>query len=342
MGFTLDDIAKHVNGKLHGNAGLEISGANTLDKASASEIAFISQKKYIEMLKESGAGAVLMSEIYVDEYEGNRIVTDNPHVSFASVAALFNACEFAGTGIHSSASIAESATLGEDVAIGANAVIGPGAMLGANVSIAAGCYIGRDVVVGEGTLCYPNVVIHCATVIGENCIFHSGSIIGGDGFGYARDGSQWIKVPQLGKVIIGDNVEIGSSSTVDRGALDDTILGDRVKIDNLVQIGHNVTIGEDTIIAAGSGVAGSTHIGKRCSFGGMSGVYGHLQIVDDVEIAARSSVTKSIRNAGIYSSGIRVDTLAKWQKNIARLYQLDELARRIKMLERTIKKLGQE
>ena len=339
MGFTLSELSERIAGNLVGDPEVVISGVASLDNAGAADLAFISQNKYRSLLKKSKAGVVILNSNFDYDYSGNKIIVSNPHVCFARIARLFdNPPPGPSIGIDDSANIDKSAKLGVDVSIAQNAVIESGAVLAANVIVGPGCYIGANVQIGEGAIIYANVVIHHSCKIGRECILHSGCVIGGDGFGYAKEDSQWIKVPQLGRVILGNEVEVGSNSTIDRGALGDTVIGDRVKIDNLVQIGHNVEIGEDTVIAAGAGISGSVLIGKRCGLGGQVGIFGHLEISDDVEVGARSTVSKSINKAGIYSSSIRADRLNKWQKNVARLQQLDDMVKRIKVLERKIKK----
>ena len=343
MGFTLSELSERFAGDLVGDPEVVISGVASLDNAGATDLAFISRNKYRNLLKNTRAGVVILSSDFASDCSGNKIVVSNPHACFAYIAKLFDdPPSGSSTGIDDSAYIDKSAKLGAGVSIAQNAVIEPGVVLAANVVVGPGCYIGANAQIGEGTVLYANVTIHHSCKTGRECILHSGCVIGDDGFGYAKEDNQWIKVPQLGHVILGNEVEVGSNSTIDRGALDDTVIGDRVKIDNLVQIGHNAEIGEDTVIAAGVGIAGSARIGKRCAFGGQSGIFGHLEITDDVEIAARSMVTKSIKKKGAYSSSIRVDRLDNWQKNIARLYQLDDLAKRIKILEKELQKNRQE
>ncbi|MDH5649294.1 MAG: UDP-3-O-(3-hydroxymyristoyl)glucosamine N-acyltransferase [Gammaproteobacteria bacterium] len=342
MRFTLGELAEQVGGVLKGDPAVSITGIASLETAGPSDITFVVSKKYAELLGETRAGAVLVNKQYSETFSGNSIAVDNPHVAFARIAELFVDDDLHYPGVGPGAVIDESAVIGNNVSIGENVVIKSGVTVADGAIIGAGCYVGKNASIGQGSRLYPGVTVHHTCVVGARCILHTGCVIGGDGFGYAKQGTRWIKVPQLGKVILGDEVEIGTNTTVDRGALDDTRIGDRVKIDNLVQIGHNVLLGEDTIIAAGAGVAGSARIGKRCAFGGQCGIFGHLEITDDVEIAARSMVTKSIKKAGVYSSGIRVDSLEKWQKNAARLYQLDEMAKRIKVLENELKALKKE
>jgi UDP-3-O-[3-hydroxymyristoyl] glucosamine N-acyltransferase len=237
--------------------------------------------------------------------------------------------------------IAPGAQIGPGAEIGAHAVVETEAVIGARVVIGAGVYVGRRAVLDDDCRIYPHVTIGEACVLGRRCIVHPGAVIGSDGFGYAQDGARWVKTPQLGRVVIGDDVEIGANTTIDRGALGDTVIGNGVKLDNLIQIAHNVEISDDTAIAACVGIAGSTRIGKRCMIAGQVGIVGHIEIADDVHVTGATVVSHSIREPGTYSSGTPLETYQSWLKNAVRMRQLDEMARRLKRLEQKIAELSE-
>lgn len=339
MTYTLGELAERAGGTVEGDASVEISGIETLDNAESNQISFLSDKRYKADLARTKAGAVIMNQESSEAYTGNKLISSNPRLVLAFVSSLFAQRDNNFTGHHPTSVLGKNIKLGRNVVICAHAIVEEGAHLEDNVYIGPGSYVGHDVTIGAGTLIDANAVIHRRCHIGKDCIIFSGAVIGADGFGYAKDHDRWVKIEQLGSVRIGNNVEIGANSTVDRGAVGDTIVEDGVKIDNLVQVGHNVRLGENTIIASGAGVAGSAKIGKRCAIGGMSGIYGHITIADDVTIGAVSMVSKSIKEAGTYSSGIRAERINNWQKNEARLYQLDEMARGIRDLMKRIEQL---
>lgn len=341
MGHDLAQLAKLCGGRVNGDGTIIISSVAPIDTAGPDQVAYLELSEYQHCLETTKAGAVLLTEENAKEYSGNAIIVSNPRLGFAILAQKLHPSQRVQPGIHPSAQVSSGASISSSAWIGPNVVVGRDAEIADHVSIGAGCYLGESVSIGSGTILHANVSINAHCIIGEECIFQPGVVIGGDGFGYVADArSQWIRIPQIGKVIISDRVELGANTTVDRGALKDTEIHSGVKIDNLVQIGHNVIVGENTIIAAGAGIAGSAIIGKRCSIGGQAGVMGHLEIGDDVAIAGKSMVSKSISGPGIYSSSLRVDVLKKWQKNQARIYQLDEMARRLGRLEKEIKKLS--
>ncbi|HEX19954.1 MAG TPA: UDP-3-O-(3-hydroxymyristoyl)glucosamine N-acyltransferase [Acidiferrobacteraceae bacterium] len=312
MTIRLAELAEKVNGHIKGDGEELITSVATLENATSGQISYIAEKKYIPLLKQTRASAVILSEHVADQFTGNALIMDNPRLGFAIIAQLLSPIQDIIKGIHPSACIDEAATIDPDVSIGPQCVIGP------HVRIGSGCII------------YPNVTIQAGVQVGQECVIHAGVVIGADGFGFTKDQDQWVKVPQLGTVVIGNQVEIGANTTIDRGALENTIIEDGVKLDNLVQIAHNVHIGENTAIAACTGIAGSTSIGKRCTVGGQATILGHLQIVDDVHITASSLVTGSINKAGKYSSSIPAISGREWNKNVARLLKLDQLMRILK------------
>ena len=338
MAVTLAELAKRFHCELRGDAGVEIDGVASLASAGPRSIAFVSNPAYLPQLAHTKAGAVLLCAADAAGYAGNALITSNPHLSFARILAYLHPEPCHAPGVHASALIDPGARLAASVAVAALAVIESGAILGERVYIGPGCHIGSEVHIGDDSRLVGRITVVQGCRIGKRAVIHAGVVIGSDGFGFARDGVRWEKVRQLGRVIIGDDVEIGANTTIDRGAMDDTIIGDGVKLDNLIQIAHNVQIGEHSALAACVGIAGSAKIGKRCAIGGQAGVLGHLEIADDVQIAATSLVTGSISTPGMYSSSIPAEPVALWRKNVARLRQLDNVVRRLMKLERKIPK----
>ena len=331
--YTLAHLAELLDAKLIGDGQCEITGLATLQNAEPGQLSFLSNPSYVGQLKSSKASAILIDKKYLDSCPGNKLVTVIPYVSFAKATALFNNSPIPPAGVHESASVDASAVLGKNVSISANAVIAANVSLGDDVVIGAGCYVGENVILGKACKLHSNVTLYHGVVLGKNVKIHSGSVVGADGFGFAFDGSKSIKIYQLGGVKIGDDVEIGAGSTIDRGALEDTEIGNGVKIDNQVQIGHNCKIGEHTIICGCAGIAGSVTIGKYCIMGGGSGVVGHISIADRVQVSAMSLVSQSISEPGIYSTGTIQAKTSQWKRNAIRFQQLDSIAKRLKEIE---------
>lgn len=333
--MRLEEIVSLLGGELIGDASVEIERVAPLERAGQGDIAFISNPKYVAGLAKCKAAAVILTKAVSDKTELTRIVTPDPYIFYARVAQLLNPVLKPPAGIHRSAVV--DAVLPESVSVGACAVIEHDASIGEDVVIGAGCFIGRGVCIGRGSHLHPNVSVYPGAVIGERCVVHSGAVISSDGFGYARDrDGSWVKIPQVGRVLIGDDVEIGSNTTVDRGALDDTVIANGVKLDNLIQIAHNVRLGENTAMAGHSGVAGSTTIGARCMIGGQAGISGHLEICDDVMVSGCTLVPKSIKNPGVYTSNLPLQTHTDWVKNFSHLRHLDALAKRVRELEKLL------
>ncbi len=335
--FRLDELVARFGGELIGDGGLAVGRVATLDQAGAGDLAFLANRKYVARLKDCRASAVIVAPDARDLTELPRIVTADPYAYFARVAQLFNPPQLPPPGVHRAATV--EADLPPSVSVAAGASVASGARIGENVVIGPGCHIGRDAVIGAGSWLHANVTIYHGCVIGERCILHAGAVIGADGFGFARerDGS-WLKIPQVGRVLIGDDVEVGANTTIDRGALDDTVIGNGVKLDNQIQIAHNVRIGERTAVAGCVGIAGSTSIGARCMIGGQAGIIGHLSIADDVVISAGTLVTKSIHRAGVYTANLPVQNHPDWVKNFAHLRHLDAMVDRIRALEQRLDK----
>jgi len=338
--YSLSEIVAQLGGRVLGDAGVRISQIATLEKAQPDQISFLTNSKYRGQLASTRAGAVILGEADADATGLPRIISDNPYAYFARVSALLNPLPEAKPGIHPTAVIGAGAKIDATASIAATAVIGEGARIGAFSVIGAGCCIGANVVVGSHARLYPHVLIYHGCVIGDNLIAHSGTVIGSDGFGFALDAGRWIKIQQIGRVVIGNDVEIGANTTIDRGALDDTVIGDGVKLDNQIQIAHNVHIGAHTAIAGCVGIAGSTTIGRYCRIGGSAGILGHLQIADHVEIAAFTLIGKSIREAGSYAAIFPFAKADDWRRNAVHLRHLDDLVQRVKTLEQELRAIN--
>ncbi|MGO2010899.1 MAG: UDP-3-O-(3-hydroxymyristoyl)glucosamine N-acyltransferase [Pseudoalteromonas sp.] len=332
--YTLSQIAELLGAELHGDGALEIGKIATLANAHSGHIAFLANKKYRPQLLDTKATAVILSPADAEYFDGNKIIVANPYVSYAKLAQFMDTTPRAAqAGIHARAVIHDSANIGNNVGIAAGAVIEAGAEIADDVQIGAGCFIGANAKLGKGTKLWANVSVYHDVEIGADCLFQSGAVIGSDGFGYANEQGQWIKIPQLGRVIIGNKVEIGAGTTIDRGALDDTILHDNVIIDNQCQIAHNVEIGSGTAIAGCTVVAGSTVIGRNCQIAGLVGINGHMNICDGVIITGMSMVTKAITEPGVYSSGLPHLSNKEWRRSIAHIRNLGDMKERIKALE---------
>lgn len=336
--YTLSELAEKVNAELVGDASCQIHSIATLSNAKPGAISFLSNPHFRRQLATTKASAVIVSGPDRENLRTNGLIAEDPYVTYAKVATLLHPYVNNKKGIHQSAVVDPGAHIDPTAWIGPCTVVENNAHVGPNCQIGPGCYIGEDVHIGADSRLVAKVTLCPQSQVGKRAIFHPGVVIGSDGFGLANDHGKWIKIPQVGRVVIGDDVEIGSNTTVDRGAIEDTVIEDGVKIDNLVQIAHNVHIGAHTVLAGQVGIAGSAKIGKHCALGGKVGVVGHLEVVDHVIITGRSMVAHSITEPGTYSSGMPADTAAKWRKNVARFRQLDELAKTVKRLEKQLKK----
>ncbi|MBW8077993.1 MAG: UDP-3-O-(3-hydroxymyristoyl)glucosamine N-acyltransferase [Gallionella sp.] len=337
--YRLDDIAARLGGRVLGDGSVTVTQVATLEAATDTQISFLTNSKYRAQLAHTRAGALILSDADADATEVPRIVSNNPYAYFAKVSALLNPLSDVQPGIHPSAVVAASATIDPTASIAATAVIAEHAVIGAHAVIGEGCSVGENVVIGSHARLYPRVVIYHDCVIGARLIAHAGVVIGADGFGFALDGDHWVKIPQIGRVLIGDDVEIGANTTIDRGALADTVIEDGVKLDNQIQIAHNVRVGAHTVIAGCVGIAGSASIGKYCRIGGSAGILGHLQIADHVEIASFSLIGKSIHEPGSYAAIYPFSKTGEWRKNAVHLRHLDDLVGRVKTLEQEVKSL---
>lgn len=334
---TLKEIGQLLNATIRGDDTQIVMSVATLEDAIEGQLSFLANSKYRAQLEATQASAVLLTEKDAADYKGTAIIVADPYVGFARVAQLLDTSPKAAVGIHPSAQIDASAKLGENVSIGANAVIGANVILSDNVQIGAGSVVGESSIIGQNSCLWANVTLYHNVHIGTDCTIHSASVIGSDGFGYANEKGNWIKIPQTGGVRIGNRVEIGASTSVDRGALSHTEIHDGVIIDNQVQIAHNVVIGQNTAIAGGTIVAGSSTIGKYCIIGGGCGISGHISIADGVHISGGTNVTSVIREKGVYSSATIAMENKLWRRNTVRFRQLDELFARVKQLENTQK-----
>jgi len=337
MQVSLSDLAKQTGAKLDGDGDCLIERISEISTAVAGDIAFVSNPKFKVFLKETKASAVILKDDLLESCPVSSLVTDNPRLIYARVANILYPPEPKQSGIAATAVVADDANVDKTAAIAAGAVVSSNVVIKAGAQIGAGSIIENDVVIGANTIVRPNVTIGYGCTVGDDCILHSGVVIGADGFGFVKDGETYLKIPQLGFVHIGNNVEIGANTTVDRGAVENTVIGDGVKIDNLVQVAHGVKIGRNTVISGGSGVAGSTHIGSNCLIGGYVAIRDHITITDNVMITGRTMVTRSITEPGSYSSGIAMDTTKNWRKNSARFRRLDDLAKRVAKLEKNQK-----
>ena len=336
--LRLDEIVVRLGGELIGDPATLISQVATLDGASAGEISFLANPKYRNRIATTRAAAVILSPTAAAGCPVPCIATPDPYTYFARLAQWLNPPESPSAGIHATAAV--ESDIPATVSIGAATHVGAEVRLGEEVGIGPGCVIGNGVEIGAGSRLMGNVTIYHSCRIGARAIIHSGAVIGADGFGFARekDGS-WIKIPQIGRVIIGDDVEIGANTTIDRGALDDTVIEDGVKLDNQIQVGHNVHIGAHSALAGCVGIAGSARIGRRCTVGGAAVILGHLTIADDVNISAGTLVAKSIPQAGTYTGTVPFLEHADWLKNFARLRHLDAMADKIRALEARLAEL---
>ena len=317
-GCTLQELADYTGSSLQGNAELRLLAVASIEKAGAGDISYIRDAKFRHYLESSAASALILPPAMAQAYAGDCLVHLNPYLAYAKAVSLLHPVARPPLAIHPTAVIEEGVSLAE------------------GVIIEAGCVIGRGCHIGENSWLHANVTLYADTQIGKRCIIHSGAVLGADGFGFAPDQKTWFKIPQVGNVVVGDDVEIGANTTIDRAALGSTLIGNGVKLDNLIQIGHNTQIGDYSAIAACTAVAGSVQIGKHCQIAGMCAIAGHLSIADDVVVTCTSMVSHSITKPGVYSSGTTIEENALWRKNAVRFNQLDKLARRLQELEKQL------
>ncbi|MBI6899082.1 UDP-3-O-(3-hydroxymyristoyl)glucosamine N-acyltransferase [Pseudomonas peradeniyensis] len=334
--MTLGQLAEALGAELKGPEALQITGLATLQEAGSGQLSFLANKQYRKFLDDSTASAVLLKAEDAEGFAGNALIVPDPYLAYARISHLFDPKPKAVAGIHPSAVVAEDAQVDASASIGPFAVIESGARIGANVTVGAHCFVGARCVIGEGGWLAPRVTLYHDVTIGKRVVIQSGAVIGGEGFGFANEKGIWRKIAQIGGVTLGDDVEIGVNTAVDRGALSDTRIGDGVKLDNQIQIAHNVQVGDHTAMAACVGISGSTRIGKHCMIAGGVGMVGHIDVCDNVFVSGMTMVTRSITEPGGYSSGTAMQPLAEWRKSAARIRQLDEMSKRLQQLEKRV------
>lgn len=342
MSITLQQIAEHIGAQLSGPLAADcqhkiVAGVASLSEAADDQLSFLANKTYASQLTSSNALAIIIHPQFLDKISNVALVVDNPYLAFAQVTQLFDDRPVMQSGIHSSAQIAPTAKLADGVKIGANVVIGEHVIIGEGSEIGSNTVIASHSAVGQKNIIAPNVSILHNVVIGDRVRIHSGTVIGADGFGFAPNQGGWEKIAQIGGVRIGNDCEIGANTCIDRGALNDTVIGNQVIIDNLVQIAHNVVIGDGCALAACSGIAGSTVLGNNCIIAGGAGIVGHLTLADGVQIGAMALISKSIKEAGFYCSGTGQMPMTDWRRSATRFRQLDNMAKRLQKLEKQLK-----
>lgn len=336
MSFSLAELAVRFACEIRGDPDIRVRRVASLANATGEDISFLSNPRFRSYLDDTRAAAVIVRSEDAEACPAAMLVCDDPYVIYARIARLLHPEPAFEPGVHETAVVADGARVSASAWVGPQAVIGVEARIGDGVYVGPGCVVAANTVVGEHSRLVARVTIEHDVQIGARCIIHPGAVIGADGFGNARDVDGWVKVPQLGRVLLGDDVEIGANTTVDRGTLGDTVLGNDVKLDNLIQVGHNVVIGDHTAIAACSGIAGSVTIGANCLLAGQTGIAGHLDIADGVTITGKTMVSHSIREPGVYSGGLPADTAAKWRRNAARFRHLDDLVKQVRALARKL------
>lgn len=333
-GYRLEELAERFGLTLRGDPARRVLGVGTLAGASAQQLAFMANPRYMAQLRGTRAAAVVLGADAATECPVPALIAADPYLAYARIAALFERLPASVPGIHASAVVEPGASIDPAASVGAQCFVAASARIAAGAVLGPHCIIGPDCMVGAQTRLVARVTLALRVRIGQRVLIQPGAVLGGDGFGLAWAGEHWEKVPQLGGVRVGDDCEIGANTTIDRGALDDTVLEDDVRLDNQIQIAHNVHIGAHTALAGCAAVAGSARIGRHCLIGGGAGVLGHLEVCDRVTITAMTLVTHSIREPGEYSSGTPLQANRDWRRNAVRMKQLDSLARRIAALEK--------
>ncbi|WP_374978751.1 UDP-3-O-(3-hydroxymyristoyl)glucosamine N-acyltransferase [Pseudomonas solani] len=334
--FTLGQLAERLDATLRGDEARVVSGLATLQDAGPDQLTFLANPQYRKFLVDTRAAAVLLTPADAEGFTGDALLVPNPYLAYARLSHLFDPKPVSAAGIHPSAVVATDAIVDPSASIGPGAVIESGAQIGAGVTIGAYSVIGARSVVGEGGWLAPRVTLYHDVRIGKRVVIQSGAVIGGEGFGFANEKGVWQKIAQIGGVTLGDDVEVGANTTIDRGALADTLIGNGVKLDNQIMIAHNVQIGDNTAMAGCVGISGSTKIGRNCMIAGGVGMVGHIEVCDGVFVTGMTMVTRSITEPGAYSSGTAMQPAADWKKSAARIRQLDDMARRLQQLEKRL------
>ncbi|RLQ23886.1 UDP-3-O-(3-hydroxymyristoyl)glucosamine N-acyltransferase [Seongchinamella sediminis] len=332
--MTLGELAQQFDLQLAGDPRHPVAGLATLAGAGPDQVSFLANRKYADQLAATRAAAVVIQPELVDQCPVATLATPDPYLAFARLSAIFDRAHTGAAGIHPTATVSAEARIAESATVAANAVIEAGVEIAEGASIGANCYVGEHSQVGANSRLNPGVVIYHDVRLGEACIIHSQAVLGADGFGFAPAEDGWVKIHQLGGVRIGDRVEIGACTTIDRGALEHTVIEDGVIIDNQVHIGHNCRIGKNTAIAGCTGMAGSTIIGADCTLAGGVGLVGHIEICDGVHVTGMTMVTRSIKEPGVYSSGVPMATNRDWRRNAVRFSQLESIHKRLVALEK--------
>lgn len=333
--LTLSEIAAQFGGRVVGDASCRIFQVGSLASATGDQIAFVAHRRHLRELAQTNAGAIILSAEFEERTRLSRIVVADPYLYFACLSRVFNPRPVCTPGIDAAAHVHPLSSVAPSVRIEAGATIGARAILGERTWIGAGCYVGDDVQVGDDSRLFPTAVVYDRCIVGARCVLHAGAVVGADGFGYARDGKQWIAIPQIGRVVLGDDVDVGAHTTIDRGAMDDTVIEKGVKLDNQIHIAHNVRIGANTAIAACAGIAGSAVIGRDCEIGGAAMIHGHIRIADGSRISPGTLVSRSVRS-GTYTGIYPFDDHASWIKNAAGLRRLSILVERVRTLEKRL------
>ncbi len=324
MNYTLKKLAELFSVEIIGDDSYSINKVASIENADEDSLVFLAEKKFLKLLNNSRSKTVITTKSFSHLCKNNVVVCDNPYLLFAKISLLLNKNQKKNYGIHRSVtSLTEK--LNTKLSIDSNVYIGKNVQIGDDSTIGANCCIGDNIIIGNNACIYPNVTFYSNVIVGDNVVIHSGAVIGSDGFGFVKENNMWIKIPQIGGVIIGNDVEIGSNTSIDRGTLDNTVIGNGVKLDNQIQIAHNVRIGDHTIIAACVGIAGSAKIGRNCSIGGGAGIQGHIEICDNTQVTSMTKVSSSIKVSGIYTSGTPHMLNKKWLKNAVRFKSLNEL-----------------
>ncbi len=336
MNVTLGELAVRFGCELRGDPEIVVDSVGALSHAGPRAVSFLANPKLAPRLKDSRAGAIILDAKSADSSPVPSLIAANPHVTFARVAALLYPDPPLRPGVHPTAMVVDSARIDASAEIGAHVTVGERAVIGARCYIGPGTVIERDVVVGADSRLVARVFVGHHVKIGARAVVQPGAVIGAEGFGFANDKGAWVKVPQVGGVTLGDDVEIGCNTTIDRGAIEDTVIEDGVKLDNLIMVAHNCRIGAHTAIAALTGLAGTTTLGKRCFVGGQAGFTGHLTVCDDAVILGRSMIAHSITKPGVYSSALPAEEAGAWRRIVGRIKRLDSMARRLRAVEKHV------
>jgi UDP-3-O-[3-hydroxymyristoyl] glucosamine N-acyltransferase len=340
LAISLRELASTLAVTFSGDGDVRVDHVAPLEEAGEGALSFLANRRYRRFLANTAASVVVLREEWLPDCPTAALLTDNPYLLYARAASLLYPQAPPVGAIHPSAVVADDVHVPDSVRIGAVAVVEAGVHLAEGVSIGPGCVVSAGCHMGTDSCLVANVTLGPGVRLGERVLIQPGAVIGAEGFGFANDQGAWVKVPQLGSVVIGDDVEVGANTCIDRGALRDTLIKDGVKLDNLIMIAHNVEIGEHTAIAACSGVSGSTRIGRYCTLAGASGLVGHIELGDHVHVTGMTMVTRSLPEAGVYSGNVPAEPNKRWLRTMVQLRRLDELGKRVKELEQRLDELS--